>query len=74
MNRTCRGDLQEHASHRSDQAVVRRETLKLERYAPRIVGCRVAIERPQHFQQQGNAHRLRLWPTGFLMGGIPQWD
>ena len=27
MNRTCRGDLQEHASHRSDQAVVRRETL-----------------------------------------------
>ena len=46
------------------EAVVRRETLKLERYAPRIVGCRVAIERPQRFQQQGNAHRLRLYITG----------
>jgi len=46
------------------EAVVRRETLKLERYAPKIVGCRIAIERPQRFQRQGNAHRVRLFITG----------
>ncbi len=46
------------------EAVVRREALKLERYASKIVGCRVAIERPQRFQRQGNDHRLRLFITG----------
>jgi cold shock CspA family protein len=45
------------------ESVVRRETLKLERYTPKIVGCRVAIERPQRFQRQGNAHRVRLFIT-----------
>ncbi len=45
------------------EGVVRRETLKLERYAPKIVGCRVAIERPQRFPRQGNAHRVRLFIT-----------
>jgi cold shock CspA family protein len=44
-------------------AVVRREALKLQRYARKIVGCRVAIERPQRFQRQGNAHRVRLFVT-----------
>jgi cold shock CspA family protein len=43
------------------EAVVRREAEKLERYVRRIVGCRVAIERPQPFQRQGNAHRVRLF-------------
>lgn len=45
------------------EAVVRRETLKLERYAGKVVGCRVAIERPQRFQRQGNLHRVRLFIT-----------
>ena len=45
------------------KAVVRREALKLERSVRRIVSCRVAIERPQRFQRQGNAHRVRLFIT-----------
>jgi cold shock CspA family protein len=42
------------------EAVVRREAAKLERFGRRIVGCRVAVERPQRFQRQGNAHRIRI--------------
>jgi Sigma 54 modulation protein / S30EA ribosomal protein len=44
-------------------AVIRREAKKLERYANKIVGCRVAVEQPQHSQHQGNAHRVRLFIT-----------
>lgn len=46
------------------ETVVRREAEKLERYVRKIIGCRVAIERPQRFQRQGNAHRVRLFITG----------
>ena len=45
------------------EAVVRREAAKLERYHQPIVGCRVAIERPQRFQRRGNAYRVRLLIT-----------
>lgn len=45
------------------EAVVRREAAKLERYHRPIVGCRVAIERPQRFQRQGNMYRVRLFIT-----------
>ena len=45
------------------EAVVRREARKLERYAGEIVGCRVAVERPQRHQRHGNAHRVRLLIT-----------
>ena len=41
-------------------SVVRREAAKLGRYSRRITGCRVAIERPQRFQRQGNTYRVRL--------------
>src|SRR5919201_2282725 len=43
------------------EAVVRREAAKLERYSRKIVGCRVAIERPQRFQRQGNTYRVRIF-------------
>jgi cold shock CspA family protein len=42
------------------EGVVRREAAKLERYARKIVGCRVAIEQPQRFQRQGNTYRVRI--------------
>jgi cold shock CspA family protein len=42
------------------ESVVRREATKLGRYSRRITGCRVAIERPQRFQRQGNTYRVRL--------------
>ena len=42
------------------EEVVHREAQKLERYVRKIIGCRVAIERPQRFQRDGNAHRVRL--------------
>ncbi|HEV8441742.1 MAG TPA: HPF/RaiA family ribosome-associated protein [Methylomirabilota bacterium] len=42
------------------ETVVRREAQKLERYSKKIVGCRVAIERPQRFQRQGNTYRVRI--------------
>jgi cold shock CspA family protein len=42
------------------ESVVRREAAKLGRYSRRIIGCRVAIERPQRFQRQGNTYRVRL--------------
>jgi cold shock CspA family protein len=42
------------------EEVVRGEAQKLERYARRIVGCRVAVERPQRFQRQGSVYRVRL--------------
>src|SRR5262245_61103124 len=43
------------------ESVVKDEAHKLERYARKIVGCRVAIERPQKFQRQGNPYRVRLF-------------
>ena len=52
------------------ESVARREALKLERYAPKIVGCRVAIERPQRFQRQGNAHRVRLFISAASRGPV----
>src|SRR5262249_22682507 len=33
------------------------------RYHRPIVGCRVAIERPQRFQRNGNVYRVRLFVT-----------
>jgi cold shock CspA family protein len=45
------------------EAVVRREAAKLERYHRPIIGCRVAIERPQRFQRQGSVYRVRLFIT-----------
>ena len=42
------------------EAVVRREVAKLERFHPGLVGCTVAIERPQRFQRQGNLFRVRI--------------
>jgi cold shock CspA family protein len=42
------------------EAVVRREAAKLERYHKGIVECRVAIERPQRFQREGNLYRVRI--------------
>src|SRR5436190_2275894 len=44
-------------------AVIRREASKLERYANKIVGCRVAVEQPQHSQRQGNPYRVRVFIT-----------
>jgi cold shock CspA family protein len=43
------------------ETVVRREAAKLERYSKKLVGCRVAIERPQRFQRQGNTYRVRIF-------------
>jgi cold shock CspA family protein len=43
------------------ETVVRHEAAKLERYSKKIIGCRVAIERPQRFQRQGNPYRVRLY-------------
>jgi cold shock CspA family protein len=43
------------------EQVVQSEAQKLERYARKIVGCRIAIEQPQRFQRQGNAYRVRLF-------------
>jgi cold shock CspA family protein len=45
------------------ESVVRREAAKLERYSRKIVGCRVAIERPQRFQRSGSAYRVRIFLT-----------
>jgi cold shock CspA family protein len=45
------------------ETVVRREAAKLERYSRKVVGCRVAIERPQRFQRRGNAYRVRIFLT-----------
>jgi cold shock CspA family protein len=45
------------------EALVRREAAKLERYHRPLVGCRVAIERPQRSQRQGKAYRVRLVVT-----------
>jgi cold shock CspA family protein len=45
------------------ERVVRREAAKLERFHPGIVGCRVAIERPQRFQRAGSAYRVRIYVT-----------
>jgi cold shock CspA family protein len=45
------------------EALVRREAAKLERYHRPLVSCRVAIERPQKFQREGNAYRVRLVVT-----------
>jgi cold shock CspA family protein len=45
------------------EALARREAAKLERYHRPLVGCRVAIERPQKFQHEGNAYRLRVVVT-----------
>jgi cold shock CspA family protein len=45
------------------ERVVRREAAKLERFHPELVGCRVAIERPQRFQRGGNLYRVRIYIT-----------
>jgi cold shock CspA family protein len=46
------------------ERVIRREAGKLERFHRGVVGCRVAIERPQRFQRQGNLFRVRIYVTG----------
>jgi ribosome-associated translation inhibitor RaiA len=38
----------------------RREALKLERYVPRIIGCRVVVAAPSRRRAQGNLHEVRI--------------
>lgn len=42
------------------EALVRRESTKLERYGRDLIWCRVAIEQPQRHQRDGNRYRVRL--------------
>jgi cold shock CspA family protein len=56
------------ASDPDVEALVRREAAKLERYGQRLVSCRVAIEQPQRYQQDGNRFRVRL----FIGAGLQQ--
>jgi len=39
---------------------VRKEAVKLERYADRITGCHVVIEEPQRRHHQGNLFHVRI--------------
>ncbi len=42
------------------EELIRKQTDKLHKFCPYLIGCRVAIERPQKFQRAGNPYRVRL--------------
>jgi ribosome-associated translation inhibitor RaiA len=42
------------------EARIRQKVAKLERFCDHIIGCRVALERPQRHQRSGNPYRVRI--------------
>jgi ribosomal subunit interface protein len=42
------------------EAAVREKVAKLERFHPRILGCRVAVEAARHRHTKGNVFRVRI--------------
>lgn len=42
------------------EVAARREARKLERYAPKIIGCRVAVGAPNRRHARGNLHEVRI--------------
>ncbi len=50
-----------HVPKRTDLEVrIRQKVAKLERFCDHIIGCRVALERPQRHQRSGNPYRVRI--------------
>jgi ribosome-associated translation inhibitor RaiA len=50
-----------HVPKRAEvEARIRQKAAKLERFCDHIIGCRVALERPQRHQRSGNPYRVRI--------------
>jgi len=42
------------------EALIRKQAVKLERVCPRLVSCRISVEKPQAHQKTGNPFRVRV--------------
>jgi ribosome-associated translation inhibitor RaiA len=45
------------------EATIRRRAAKLERFHPRVMACRVAVEQPHEHASSGSPYRIRLEVT-----------
>lgn len=55
-------ELSEDAASEAER-IVRNHVRKLEHMAPEMIACRVAVERPQQNQRNGNRYRVRILIT-----------
>ena len=42
------------------EALIQERAAKLEKFHPRIVSCRIAVEKPQEHPRSGNPYRVRI--------------
>jgi cold shock CspA family protein/ribosome-associated translation inhibitor RaiA len=45
------------------EAIVRRRSARLEKFFPRMIGCRVVVEAPHHRHRTGNLYHVRVDAT-----------